>query len=295
MKIRLSSGERAFQYLNYGFMLALCGLTLYPFWYVLVLSLNAAGDTMLGGVYWWPRRFTLNNYTVLIQDGAIVRTFLMSCLRVGVHVPSHLFITGMAAYALSRREFRIRGIFIALFFFTFLFSGGLIPKFLLLNDLRLLNTFWVYVLPYLFAAWNFIIMKTFIQTTIPESLIEAAVIDGAHHFFIFRKIVAPLSVAVFATLGLFQAVYHWNDWFVGAYFIFDDRLLPLQTYLQRLIRGAERQLERLTEREHTDMALISPRSLTMAAIIVSVGPIIFVYPFIQRYFIKGIRIGAIKQ
>ena len=112
-------------------------------------------------------------------------------------------------------------------------------------------------------------MKTFIQTTIPESLIEAAVIDGAHHFFIFRKIVAPLSVAVFATLGLFQAVYHWNDWFVGAYFIFDDRLLPLQTYLQRLIRGAERQLERLTEREHTDMALISPRSLTMAAIIVS--------------------------
>ena len=293
----LSRSEKAFQVLNNASMVLLIGITLYPFWYVLILSINNPSDTAFGGVYFWPRRFTLVNYFLILQDGAVLRTFLLSVARIAAHVPSHLLVTGMAAYALSRKEFRIRKPFITLFFITLLFSGGLIPTYLLINDLRLLNTFWVYVLPHLFLAWNFVIIKTVMQTSIPESLIEAALIDGANHFFIFKKIVVPLSTAVLATIGLFQAVNHWNDWFWGAYYVFDDHLIPLQTYLQRLIRQSymtQQELAYMADNAMEIDLIITPKSLTMAAVIVATGPIILVYPWIQKYFMKGIRLGSIK-
>ena len=291
----MTSSEKYFQSANIVFMVCLIVVTLYPFWYVLILSLNAAADTMRGGVYWWPRRFTLQNYKVILVQGPILHTFLVSVGRVAVHVPTHLFVTGLAAYACARKEFGIRRFFITLFFITFLFGGGLIPYYLLINDLGIMNTFWVYIVPSLFYAWNFIIIKTFMQTTIEESLIEAAVMDGADHFYIFFKIVFPLSIPVFATIGLFQAVAHWNDWFMGAYFVFDSRLMPLQTYLQRLIRGEERELTLMMEQEVRDIVSITPKSLTMASIIIATGPILFVYPWIQKYFVKGIRLGSIKE
>ena len=291
----MSRSEKYFQGANIAFMACMIGVTLYPFWYVLVLSLNAASDTMRGGVYWWPRRFTFQNYRTIISQGPILHSFLVSVARVAVHVPTHLFVTGMAAYACARKEFRIRKYFITLFFITFLFGGGLIPYYLLINDLGIMNTFWVYIVPSLFYVWNFIIIKTFMQTAIEESLIEAAIMDGADHFYIFFKIVFPLSVPVFATIGLFQAVAHWNDWFMGAYFVFDSRLMPLQTYLQRLIRGEERELTLMMEQDVRDIISITPKSLTMASIIIATGPIIFVYPWIQKYFVKGIRLGSIKE
>lgn len=297
-KIKMNRGEIVFQAFNYTFMLLLCFATLYPFWYVFILSLNSAGDTALGGIYFWPRKITFSNYSVMFAEGTIFSAFFISFLRILIGVPLHLIVTSVTAYALSRSEFIMRKFFTTFFFITFLFGGGLIPYFLLLNDLRLLDTFWVYILPGVFGVWNFIVFKTFFKNTIPESLIESALIDGARHITIVSKIVFPLALPCFATLGLFASVGAWNDWFAGAYFVRNPNLLPIQTYLQRIIRGAEQvRLRGMVEEslQGSEIATMSPQSLTMSAIIIGIIPILFVYPWLQNYFVQGMRVGSIKE
>lgn len=294
----LSRGEKIFSNFNVVFMVMLCFVTLYPFWYVIILSFNTAADTSLGGMYFLPRDFTLANYKVVFFQGGVFQALWISVLRVVVAVPLHLFVTSLSAYALSRERVLFRNFLITFFFITMIFHGGLIPNYLLYNSLGLLDTFWVYILPGLFGVWNFIVFRTMFKSTVPESLIEAALIDGSSHTKIYFHIVIPLSLPVFAALAIFTAVAHWNDWFSGLYFVNRAELMPVQSYLRKLIVGeGGGSLQNLIMQSVStvDMHKVNTQTVSMAAVVVVVTPIIVVYPFMQKYFTSGVMIGAIKE
>jgi ABC-type sugar transport system, permease component len=252
----------------------------------------------MGGLFLWPRDFTTANYRVIFTMGGVSQALFISIMRVIAAVPLHLLVTSMCAYALSRKEMSYKNFFITVFFITIIFSGGLIPYYLLLSSLGLLNNFAVYIIPGLFSVWDFIVFKTMFKTTVSESMIEASLMDGAGHFRIFMNIVIPLSLPVYAALALFNTVSQWNDWFVGLYFISDAKLVPLQSFLRSLINkqgdgGFSNFVLRLGQEIETRK--VNSFSVTMAAVIVVVAPILLVYPFLQKYFVSGVMIGAVKE
>ena len=298
MAIRRSRGEKVFTVFNGIFMALLCFVTIYPFWYIIIYSFNNVLDSNMGGLFLWPRDFSIVSYQLIIKMGGITRAYMNSIMRVLIAVPVHLFITSMCAYALSRDKMVFRNFFITMFFITMLFGGGLIPYYLLLNSIGLIDTFAVYIIPVVFSVWDFIVFKTMFKTTVPDSLIESALMDGAGFFKIFIRIVIPLSLPVYAALGLFNAVYHWNDWFVGLYFVNNIKIVPLQSFLRSLINregGGGFLNVMMYSLAEFDVRKVSPFSATMAAVVCTVFPILMVYPFLQKYFVKGVMIGAIKE
>ncbi len=302
---RYSVGERIFRTCNYGF-LALIGLaTLYPFWFIIQASFS---DPTYRITMFWPRDFFYRNYWLVFTSEGLGRAYLVTVVRVLVAVPLMLLVTGSTAFALTRRELKGRKLIITYYFITMFVSGGLIPFYMLLKTIGLLNTFWVFVFPVMFNVWTMIVMKTSFQG-LPEGLVEAGLIDGASYGRIFLQIILPLSLPMITTLGLFNAVWHWNDWFVGSFYIKDAKLRPLQTFLrfaifvggsgmyaQRLGADASRYPERFTEDPRIILQLlkVTPESVKQCYVVLTTVPIIIVYPFVQRFFIKGVLIGSIK-
>jgi putative aldouronate transport system permease protein len=302
MTIRLTPGEKIFKLTNTIILIVLSLLFLYPFWYILILSFNEGMDATTGGIYWWPRVLTLGNYFVVFTDSTILNAFFISALRTVLGTAGSILITSMVAFGLSRKELPGRNLFVTVFFITMLFSGGLIPYYLQLMNLKLINKFWVYVLPGLFSVWNMIVMKTSFKSNIPESIIESVRIDGAGYCRIYFSIILPLSLPLLAALGLFTAVGQWNDWFSGAFFVSDIKLQPLQTYLYRVMSTVEAtnminvtQVSSLMQTKLYNPNAITTTSVRMATIMVSTAPILCVYPFLQKYFVKGVMIGSIKE
>jgi putative aldouronate transport system permease protein len=288
-----------FEYINYV-LLAMVGiLTLYPFLFIFILSLNEGTDTMRGGIVIFPRAFTLINYKFMLANSTLLKAYRITILRTLVGTVGSVFITALVAYGLSDPKLPGRSILMIYLLIPMLFSGGLIPYYLQLRNLRLINTFWVYIVPGLFNIWNCIVMKTFFQG-IPESLKDAARIDGANEFQILFRVVFPVSLPMFAAISLFVAVGHWNDWFSGAFFVYDPKLVPVQTYLQQLMTQ-EMEGFRASAPSVSDMikfreySTITSLSLRMAAVCIGTLPIICLYPFLQRYFIKGVLIGSLKD
>lgn len=300
--MKLSRGEKAFRAANYLLLSALAFSMLYPFWHVLVLSLNDGMDTASGGIFWWPRVFTLANFRAVFADSAILNAYKITVLRTSIGTTGSILFTAAVAFGLSRKELPGRNFIIGLIFVTMLFGGGLIPYYLLLRGLHLLNTFWVFVIPGLFSVWNMIVMKTWFNQ-IPASLIESAMLDGADYLTIFIRIVLPTSLPMLAALSLFTAVGHWNDWFSGAFFVTDLKLVPVQTYLQRVLTTllASSQISDVNAMSASEAQKIMFRGVTtlksvrMATIMAVTLPILVVYPFLQRFFIKGILIGSVKE
>lgn len=302
MRSKSTQGEKIFGLINTIGMIILAFLFVYPFWYILILSLNEGQDALKGGIYWWPRALTLGNYAVVFNDSTIINAFTISILRTLIGTIGSIFITSMVAYGLSRKELPGRNTLITIFFITMLFGGGLIPYYLQLMKLGLINNFWVYIIPGLFSVWNMIVMKTSFKNNIPESLIESMRIDGSGYFRVYFNLILPLSLPLLAALSLFTAVGHWNDWFSGAFFVNNLKLQPLQTYLQRVMSTMEAtrmisatQMNSIRNAQMYNPAAITTRSVRMATIMVTTLPILFVYPFLQRYFIKGVMIGSIKE
>lgn len=302
MKVRASKGEKAFKIINTAILIFLTFLFIYPFWYILILSLNQGMDATRGGIYWWPRVFTLGNYYVVLSNSVILNAFVISVLRTIIATAGSIIITSMVAFGLSRKELPGRNIFITIFFIIMLFGGGLIPYYLQLMKLGLLNKFWVYVIPNLFSVWNMIVMKTYFKNNIPDSVIESARIDGAGYSKVYFHLIMPLSVPLLAALSLFTAVGNWNDWFSGAFYVNDINLQPLQTYLQRVMSTTEatnmisqQQANNLRAIEIFHPEVVTTTSVRMATIMVATLPILCVYPFVQRYFVKGVMIGSIKE
>ena len=310
MRLALSRGEKVFRLFNCGFLILLSLVTLYPFYYVAILSLS---DPTLPSPYFWVNAADLYtmNYQVVFTEPGLGRAYFISVARVALGVPLMLIVTGCAAFALTKKTLKLRTPIILFFLFTMFFGGGLIPYYMLLKTLGMLNTFWVLVIPGVFSIWTMIVTKTSFRG-LPDGLIEAARMDGASYPRVFFQIVLPLSKAMLAALGLFHAVGLWNEWFTGAFFITTRKLRPLQTFLQdillrysleTLLSEADWSGEMLFERfrflnsyeQALELQKLTSRSMESAYVMASIVPIIILYPFLQRYFVKGVLIGAIKE
>jgi putative aldouronate transport system permease protein len=297
---KISTGEKIVKFVNYALIILLCLSIVLPFLNILALSFNAGKDAERGGIYFWPRVWTLENYREVFTSANIGRAFAISIFRTALGTIAGVFLSAMAAYTLKSKTMPGVRFFTLMIFFTMLFSGGIIPYYMLLKSLHLTNTIWVYVLPGLYSAWNLIIMRTFFQQ-ISISLEESAKLDGCSDFGIFMRIIMPLSKPVLATISLFTAVSHWNDWFTGAFFVRTASLRPLSTLLQEMLTKQDAIRESLMQAAGSNQFQMLERmqltgdSLKMATIIVVVAPIIAAYPFIQKYFAKGAMIGSVKE
>lgn len=288
-----------FNLFNY-IILTLIGFTMvYPFIYILVYSLNDGKDSMLGALYFWPRDFTIDNYVQVFDNPRIWQAYKITIARTLLGTLLHVALCTMMAYALAKKSLPGRTFFTFYIFLPTIFSAGFIPYFITLQKLHLINSFWVYIIPMLFNFLHIVIIRTFLQG-IPEELEESARIDGYGDFQIFMKIILPLSGPVLATIALFIGVAHWNDWFTGAYYVSNKNLIPVQTLLQQLLTEAEALSSSMTRSQQQGGQTISttvgatPESLRMALLVIAVFPILCIYPFLQRYFVKGVMIGSVK-
>jgi len=298
--MKRSIADNVFDIVNYTLMIILAICTLYPFLHVLAVSFNDSIDTVRGGITIVPRDFTLDNYKKVLSDQAIGRATYVSVLRTVIGTALGILSTSMVAYVLSRQDFFARRFVSALFVVTMYVNGGMIPVYMLIRKLNLINSFWVYIFPGLISAFNVIILRSYIEG-LPIALQESAKLDGANDFIIYARIIMPLCIPVIATLSLFIAVGHWNSWFdTYLYCGQNKKLSTLQFELQKILVNAEMQLTSSQDihsyglnKERVKM--ISPESIRMAMTIVATVPILLVYPFIQKYFVQGLVLGAVKS
>lgn len=274
-------------------MLVICFVSLYPVWYTVIISFNDSSDALRGGIYWWPRKFSLESYKTVFQDTTIIRAFAVTVLRTLIGTVTSVFFTAMVGYALSKKHIMGNKFYTILGTITMFFGGGLIPYFITLKNLGLYNNFLVYIIPSLFNFYNMIIFRSFFNE-LPAGLEESARLDGANDLMIFIRIVIPLSAPVIATIALFNGVGHWNDYFTGVMYINDAELQPIQTYLFRIIASASASKTVVAMPAGVTAQQVSSQSVRLATMVVTTFPIMCVYPFLQKYFVKGMLIGSIK-
>jgi putative aldouronate transport system permease protein len=289
--MRKRSGEVPFHVVNFGALAVFSIFCLIPFLSVIGTSLTSQAEWARKGAFvLFPEAPVLDAYqTLLATRGLVFHGMAVSVLRITVGTCCNMAVTILLAYALSKRFLGRTAITLAVFF-TMVFSGGLIPLYMLVAKVGLINSFWALVLPNLVNAWWMLIMRNFFME-LPRDFEEAAIMDGASISYIIVRIVLPLSTAAIATIGLFYAVYHWNEWFQAFIFISEPRKLPLQNRLRSiLIRGLLDEAEAMI-----DLRTMPPaQSLKTAMIVITTVPILCVYPFIQKYFVQGVRLGGIK-
>jgi len=291
-----SGGDIVFAGFVYLFLIIVFIVTFYPFWNIFVLSLNSAEDTIRGSIYFWPRVLSLSSYKEILTDTEILNGVKVTVLRTLVGTPLAVLVISLLSYPLSKREL-VGGKLITLFFiFTMYFGGGLIPYYMILKSLHLIDTFWVYIAPGLMNVFFMILVRTFIQQ-LPAELDESAKMDGANDLQIFFRIVLPLTTPVLATIGLFTAIGHWNSWFDSYVFTYKPELKTLQAVLVKILNQYQTGAMVSQAQQLADSAkrlAVSSDSIRMAATMVATVPIILVYPFLQKYFVKGMTVGAIK-
>lgn len=284
-----------FDLINNGLLILIALVTLYPFYYILVLSLNEGNDAVLGGIYLFPRAFTLENYKEFFTDASWVRSLWVTAARTVVGTAIGVLFTCMVSYALSRIDLLGRKLYIKLVIFAMHFSGGIIPFYILLKGLGLINTFQVYVIPGALNMFFVLVGISFFQG-VPTELIESAYLDGASEGKTFLQIVLPISMPLIATMTLFIAVNHWNSWIDSAYYVQNNDLRTLAYKMREVINQSmtPTTTDSTTLQYASSHAKTTTTSLQMAAMIVSVAPILCVYPFLQKYFTQGMMLGAVK-
>ena len=270
-------------------------VTVYPFLNVLAVSLNDAADTVKGGIYIWPRKFTFANYQQVFSGSSkLPLAFFNSVLRTVIGTLTGVIATAMVVYTLSRRDFIFNKFVTLLFVITMYVSGGLIPEYLVIRNLGLINNFAVYILPGLISAFNVIVMRSFMDG-LPEALYESAKIDGANDWTTFYKIVMPLCLPVVATISLFIAVGQWNSWFdTYLYARGNNSMTTLQYELMKIIDNASSNVD-INNPLLQNASKSNPQSIKMAITMVATIPILLVYPFVQKYFVTGMTLGAVKS
>lgn len=291
MKIKKSVGDIIADILIYAFVGILSLICLIPFIHVAAKSLSSNNAVLSNAVSFWPIGLNVNAYKNVLADPAMVHSLWFTALITIVFTIIGLFVTVCAAYPLTRKDLKGRNVFIFLFLITMYFSAGVIPDYLLIDTLGMLDTVWVLILPLAFSAYNMIILKTFMQSSIPDSLIEAAELDGCDHIKTLIKVVLPLSKSVLATLALFYAVGRWNSFSDALYYIRDLDLEPLQYKLYKLMESAQNSS---TSQEAGGGEIMVQEVTKSATIMFATVPIIIVYPFVQKYFVKGVMVGAVK-
>ncbi|WP_312541345.1 carbohydrate ABC transporter permease [Enterococcus sp.] len=291
MNQTFSKDEKIFNVVNVIFMIFFLAIIALPLWNIVALSFNDATDAARGGIYFWPREFSLESYYTVFEDSAIYKAFVISVAKTVIGVLLHTALTAMVAYGMSRRNLIGRKLYMNMGILTMFVSGGMIPTFLLFKQLGLLNNFWVYIIPVLFSFYDMVILMNFFRS-IPYSLEESAMMDGANPFTIFVKIILPLSLPVLATIALFHGVFQWNDYMTANIYVDDRSLYPLQMLLFRIVS------ENLSPAVATGTNVVrntTSQSLQLATMVVTTVPVVVIYPFLQKYFIQGMTLGSVKE
>lgn len=274
-------------------------ITIYPIINTVAISFNEALDALRGGIYIWPRKWTLNNYATVLHKQSIMTGLYISVLRTVIGTILHLSTTAMLAFLLSRKNFIFAKQISFLYVLTMYVNGGLIPGFLLNRSLGFMNSFWVYIIPGMVAAFNMLVIRTYMNG-LPDSLEESAMIDGAGYFTVFSRIIVPLCKPVFATVALFIAVGQWNSWFDTMLFNrLDVNLTTLQYELMKLLSSVSQLSGDANVSAQTSSAAgsaqVTTTSVRAAATVLTCLPIVALYPFLQRYFVSGLTIGGVKE
>lgn len=288
-------GDKLFDIFIYVFMIFVAIVTLYPFLNVLAISFNDSVDTVRGGLTIYPREFTLKNYETIFGFDGLLTGFKNSVIRTVVGTIVGVLSASMMAYTLSRPDFQARRWMSVVFAITMYFTGGLIPGFLLMKNLGLIGTFSVYIIPAILSVWNVFVVRSYIDG-LPYALQESAKIDGANDWTIFWKVILPLCQPVLATIALFIAVGHWNSWFDT--YLFNNRNpdnTTLQYELMKVLLSTQTGSNYRDPNSQLSLSSVSPESIKMAITIVVTVPILLVYPFLQKYFVKGMTLGAVKS
>ncbi|MEN6315046.1 MAG: carbohydrate ABC transporter permease [Clostridiaceae bacterium] len=287
-----SKKTNIFDIFNYIFLFLLSLLFVYPIIMTLSVSFSDPKALITDNVILLPKGFTMEAYKLLLSDGRILRYYLNTIVYAALGTSVMLLFTSMMAFPLTYGEFRGKKLITVILLVTMFFGGGLIPYYLLIKQLGMIDKIWVMIIPGAVSAWNVIIFKTFFLG-IPLSLRESAYIDGAGHFRVLFSIIIPLSKALIATFTLFSVVGYWNDWFTAFLFLNSDNKMPIQLFLRRMLVLMEytdsKNAEILRSLQNTN-----PRTVKCAAVIITITPILCVYPFLQKYFTKGILVGSIK-
>lgn len=289
-------GERLFYVFNNLFLLMIGFLAAFPFWNIFVVSFNDGRDAMRGSIYFWPRKFSLEAYGAIFNESNLVHATYISISRTLLGTLVGLICTAILAYLLSNRDLIFRRAILFFFIFTMYFSGGLIPEFMLIKNLHLYNNFLVYIIPSAISVWNVMVMRQFFED-LPASLAESARIDGASELRTLRSIILPMSTPVLATIALMIGVQQWTTWFDTYMFTSGSQdLATLQGVLVKILMETQIQSTDPAQAARMEQAgtVLTPEVIKMATITITTVPIILIYPFLQRYFVGGLTVGAVK-
>ena len=292
MVIKETFSDKVFNFFNVLLTILITLIVLYPLIYILSSSFSDPMAVMNGEVLLIPVDFTFAGYQKVFQNEDIVTGYLNSIQYTIVGTAVNLVMTVLGAYPLSRKDFYGRNVLTAFFAFTMFFGGGMIPTYLVIQDLGLLNNFWVMILPGAVSVWSMVIVRTFFQSSIPDELREAAVIDGCSNTRLLMTIILPLSIPVLAVITMQYAVGHWNAYFNALIYITDREKYPLQMVLRELLMQSK--MDEMMDTEGAVTQQMLAESLKYAVMVVASVPVLLLYPFLQRYFVKGVMVGAIK-
>ena len=290
-----SKAQKVFALFNYSFLIFTSLLCLMPFANLLAVSFSSSGPVAAGKVYFWPVEFSLESYLYAFRGGRFLQSLNISVLRVMLGVSMNLILMLLTAYPLARTKASLTGrnIYMGIFVFIMIFNGGMIPTYLVVVKLGLLNTIWALVLPPAMSVWNMIILMNFIRQ-LPAELEEAASIDGAGPFRVLTSIILPLSKPALATVGLFCIVWHWNDWFTGIIYMQNVKNYPLQSYLQTMMRNFDQILRAAGADYIKILSMINARTGRASQLFLGALPVLAIYPFLQKYFTTGLVLGSVK-
>lgn len=294
-KIRRTTEDKIVDTVVYLLCIIVFLVTFYPFWLSIVLAFNEGKDATYGGIYFWPRRFTLDNFAKMFSDITWIKALGVSVARTVAGTILTVFMTTFVSYGLSHKNLIGRKVYMTLFIVAMYLSGGVIPYYMVLRQLHLINTFWVYIIPGMLSMFYVMVSISFFQD-IPQELGESARLDGASELQIFLRIMLPISLPLLATIAIFTAVGHWNNWYDTAFFTQDKNLRTMAYQLMAVINksslGQNSNMDAYAASLATET--VTNMSVQLAAMIVAVAPILMVYPFFQRYFVSGLTIGSVK-
>lgn len=294
--VRRSYSDKIFDGVNLAVMLILLLIFIWPLWFVVIASLSDPNEVWRGNVLLFPKGFTLMSYEKLMEYKRIWQGYANTIFYTVVGTLVNVVLTVCGAYPLSRKDFMPGKFLMLMFMVTMYFSGGLIPTFLVVNRLGLLDTRWAMIIPGAVSIYNMIITRTYFINSIPSSLEEAATLDGANSFQYLVKVVLPLSKPILSVIGLYYAVGHWNDFYTALLYLYDENLMPLQSFLRDMLMSSKMMMNDISgmDAATVEMKLHLAQTLKYSVIIVSSVPMLCIYPFIQKYFVKGIMIGSVK-
>lgn len=298
MVIKETKRDKIFNFFNHLILAIVFSLCLYPLWFIIIASVSNPDLINSGQVWFWPQDISFDGYKALFSNDQVMRGYINTLIYTLGGTAINLAVTLPAAYALSRRDFVGRKFFTLMFLFTMFFSGGLIPTFLTVKNLGLYNNPWVMVVLGATSMTNIIISRTFFETNIPNELREAAEIDGCSNTRFFFRIVLPLSTAIIAVMALFFAVTHWNGYFTAMIYLRDKQWQPLQIVMREILMRSEFNAQMLQQGGDTGVLALQEQRIAeqikYALIVVASVPVMIIYPFVQKHFVKGVTVGAVK-